>query len=42
MRTGHAKPAASLFFQTDLSTSSSRHGLPPGKADNQILGVARP
>lgn len=40
--TGHKESGGCLFFQTmPLSTSGLPMGLPPGKADNQILGVVQ-
>ena len=37
--TGHREAGGCLFFQTKPLESSLPLGLPPGKADNQILGV---
>ena len=40
--TGHKEANGCLFFQTmPLSSSGLPLGLPPGKADNQILGVVQ-
>lgn len=40
--TGHREAGGCLFFQTmPLSTSGLPLGLPPGKADNQILSVVQ-
>jgi PhoH-like ATPase len=40
--TGHKESGGSLFFQTmPLSATGLPLGLPPGKADNQILGVVQ-
>lgn len=40
--TGHKESGGCLFFQTmPLSTAGLPMGLPPGKADNQILGVVQ-
>jgi PhoH-like ATPase len=40
--TGHKEAGGSLFFQTmPLSPSGLPMGLPPGKADNQILSVVQ-
>jgi PhoH-like ATPase len=37
--TGHREAGGSLFFQTNPMESKLPNTLPPGKADNQILGV---
>jgi PhoH-like ATPase len=37
--TGHREAGGSLFFQTNQLESQLPASLPPGKADNQILGV---
>jgi len=37
--TGHAEASGKLFFQTTPLTAEMPAALPPGKADNQILGV---
>src|SRR5947209_273795 len=39
--TGHREAGGHLFFQTHLVDVSLPLGLPPGKADNQILGVVQ-
>ena len=40
-RTGHREAGGRLFFQTQLINVTLPAGLPPGKADNQILGVVQ-
>ena len=40
-RTGRREAAGRLFFQTQALNVSLPAGLPPGKADNQILGVVQ-
>ncbi len=40
-RTGRREAAGRLFFQTQSLSVSLPAGLPPGKADNQILGVVQ-
>ena len=40
-KTGHKDALGKLFFQTTLLEVALPHGLPQGKADNQILGVVR-
>jgi PhoH-like ATPase len=37
--TGHREAGGCLFFQTNMLESKLPSSLPPGKADNQILGV---
>jgi PhoH-like ATPase len=40
-QTGHREAGGKLFFQTMLLDIKLPTGLPPGKADNQILGVVQ-
>jgi len=40
-KTGHAEAAGKLYFQTSGMDFELPMGLPPGKADNQILGVVQ-
>jgi len=40
-KTGHAEAAGKLYFQTSGLDFELPMGLPPGKADNQILGVVQ-
>ncbi len=39
--TGHTEASGKLFFQTQVLESNLPLSLPPGKADNQILGVVQ-
>ena len=40
-KTGHTEAAGKLYFQTSGMDFELPMGLPPGKADNQILGVVQ-
>ena len=40
-KTGHVEAAGKLYFQTTGLDAQLPIGLPPGKADNQILGVVQ-
>jgi len=40
-RIGHREATGRLYFQTQFTQIEPVNGLPPGKADNQILGVVR-